>query len=133
VDNKQPTPGEIVILAAGAVMLIASFLEFAGEDSAWGNFWFPIATLIPIYGILMALQVALTKFANVNLPDRVASFTWEQVHLMLGLFALLMSIGWLISGLDDTGIGFWLLLLGSVGLAVGAVMLQRERNTGAFS
>jgi hypothetical protein len=131
VDNKQPTPGEIIILAAGAVMLIASFLDFAGDATSWSSGAFPIVTLIPIYGVVMAAHIALTKFANVQLPDRVGTFTWEQVHLVLGLFAALMALGWLISGIDDTGIGFWLLLLGSIGLVVGAVMLQRERNPGA--
>jgi hypothetical protein len=132
VDNKQPTPGEITIMAAGAVMLIASFFDFASKTSAWGSGAFPIITLIAIYGVLMAAQIALTKYANVNLPDRVAGFTWEQVHLLLAAFALLMSLGWLISGIDDKGIGLWLLLLGSIALVVGAVMLQRERNTGAL-
>jgi hypothetical protein len=132
VDNKQPTPGEITIMVAGAVMLIASFLDFAGSTSSWGSGAFPIITLIVIYGVLMALQIALSKYANVNLPDRVGSFTWEQVHLLLAVFALLMSLGWLISGINDKGIGLWLLLLGSIALVVGAVMLQRERNTGAL-
>jgi hypothetical protein len=135
VDNKQPTPGEITIMVAGAVMLIFSFFDFGrfvSKESAWGSGLFPIATLIPIYGVLMALQIAVTKFGNVNLPDRVAGFTWEQVHLLLGAFALLMSLGWIVSGLDDKGIGLWVLFLGSIGLVVGAVMLQRERNTGAL-
>jgi hypothetical protein len=133
VDNKQPTPGEITIMAGGAVMLIASFLDFAGKTSAWGSGLFPIATLIALYGIVMAAQIALTKFANVSLPDRVAGFTWEQVHLLLAVFALLMSIGWIISGINSKGIGLWLLFLGSIALVAGAVMLQRERNTGALS
>jgi hypothetical protein len=133
VDNKQPTPGEITIMAAGAVMLIASFLDFAGKTSAWGSGLFPVATLIALYGVLMAAQIALTKFANVNLPDRVAGFTWEQVHLVLAAFALLMSIGWIISGINSKGIGLWLLFLASIALVAGAVMLQRERNTGALS
>jgi hypothetical protein len=132
VNDKQPTPGEIAIMVAGAVMLIASFLEFAGDTSSWGSGAFPIATLIPIYGIVMALQVALTKFANVNLPDRVAGFTWEQVHLVLSAFALLMSLGWIVSGIDGKGVGLWLLFVGSIGLVAGAVMLQRERNTCAL-
>jgi hypothetical protein len=132
VDNKQPTPGEIIIMAAGAVMLIFSFFDFAGSTSAWGSGLFPVATLIAIYGIVMAVQVAVTTFAKVDLPDRVAGFTWEQVHLVLGVFALLMALGWLISGVPDKGIGLWFLLLGSIGLVVGAVMLQRERNTGAL-
>lgn len=130
-ENKQPTPGEIVIMVAGAVMLIASFLEFAADTSAWGEGFFPIVTLIPVYGVLMALQVALTKFANVNLPERVGTLTWEQVHLVLGFFAALMALFWIIAG-ENLGIGAWLLLIGAVAAMAGAVMLQRERQTGAI-
>ena len=36
-DRQSPTPGEITIMAAGAVMLIFSFLHFAGDTSAWGK------------------------------------------------------------------------------------------------
>jgi hypothetical protein len=133
VQNQPPTPGEIVIMAAGAVMLIASFLDFSGDTSAWGSGAFPVATLIVIYGIIMATQVALARFANANLSDRVAGFTWEQVHLLLAVFAFLMALGWLISGISDKGVGLWLLFLGSIALVAGAVMLQRERNTGALS
>jgi hypothetical protein len=132
VNDKQATPGEWTIMGAGAVMLIASFLNFASKTSAWGSGLFPIATLIVVYGVLMALQIVLTKFANVQMPDRLAGFTWEQLHLAFGVFALLMSLGWLISGIPSKSIGFWLLLLGSVALVVGALMLQRERNTGAI-
>jgi hypothetical protein len=133
VDNKQPTTGEWVIMGAGAVMLIASFLDFSYKQSAWGSGHFPIVTLIVLYGVIMAAQIALTKFASVQLPDRVADFTWEQLDLALSIFALLMSLGWLVSGISQKGIGLWLILLASIALVVGAVMLQRERNTGALS
>jgi hypothetical protein len=132
VDNKPPTPGEILIMVAGTVTLIASFLDFASKSNSWDSFLFPIATLITVYGVLMAAQIAIAKFANVNMRDRVGSFTWEQVHLLLSVFALLMSIGWIVSGIPQKGVGLWLLLLASIGLVVGAVMLQRERNTGAI-
>ena len=69
-DDKQPTPSELVIMIAGAVMLVASFLDFAGQTSAWGRYLFPIATLLPIYGVIMAAQIALTKFAGVKLPEQ---------------------------------------------------------------
>ncbi|MCU1429379.1 MAG: hypothetical protein JWL83_3379, partial [Actinomycetia bacterium] len=42
-DNKQPTTGEWVIMGAGAVMLIASFLDFAFKRNAWGSGLFPVA------------------------------------------------------------------------------------------
>ena len=75
-DGKaQPTTSEMIIMIAGAVMLVASFFDFARIDvkagSAWGKYLFPIATLLPLYGVVMAAQIALTKFANVKLPDAV--------------------------------------------------------------
>jgi 4-amino-4-deoxy-L-arabinose transferase-like glycosyltransferase len=131
-DRQQPSPGEIVILVAGAVMLVFSFLHFAGDTSAWGKYLFPVATLLPLYGVIMALQIALTRFASVKLPDRVATFTWEQIHLVLGIMAALMAISWLITDTGDKQVGLWFEVLGGIALAVGAVMLQRERHTGAI-
>src|SRR5882672_6915532 len=86
-DRQSPTPAEITIMAAGAVMLIFSFLDFATKTSAWGSHLFPIATLLPLYGLVMAIHIALTKFASVKVPDSVLGFTWEQVHLALGAMA----------------------------------------------
>jgi hypothetical protein len=131
-DRQSPTPGEITIMAAGAVMLIFSFLHFAGGRSAWGSGLFPIATLLPLYGLIMGLEIALTKFASVKLPAKVLGFTWEQIHLALGSMAVLMAIGWLLTDYGDKQIGMWFEILGGIALVVGAVMLQRERNTGAI-
>jgi len=131
VDNKQPTPGEWAIMAGGAVTVVGSFLDFAGDTSAWGKGAFPIVTLIPLYGLVMLLQVALTKFANVRLADRVLGLTWEQVHLVLGIFAALMALFWLIAA-DNSEIGAILLLIGAAAAAVGAFLIQKERATGAI-
>jgi hypothetical protein len=131
-DRQPPTPGEIVIMVAGGLMLVFSFLHFAGNTSAWGTGLFPIATLLPVYGLVMALQIALTKFASVNLPGSVLGFTWEQLLLAVGAMAGLMAIGWLLTDYGNKQIGAWIEILGGIALAVGAVMLQRERNTGAI-
>jgi hypothetical protein len=131
-DRQSPTPGEITIMVAGAVMIIFSFLHFAADRSAWGSHLFPIATLLPLYGLVMALQIALTKFASLHLPATVLGFTWEQVHLALGAMAALMALGWLVTDYGDKQIGMWFEILGGFALVVGAVLLQRERNTGAI-
>jgi hypothetical protein len=119
-------------MVAGALMIVFSFLHFAGNTSAWGTGLFPIATLLPVYGLVMALQIALTKFASVNLPGSVLGFTWEQLLLAVGAMAGLMAIGWLLTDYGNKQIGAWIEILGGIALAVGAVMLQRERNTGAI-
>jgi len=130
--NSAPTTGELTILIAGAVMFVASFLTFAFDQSAWSSFFFPLATLLPLYGVIMAAHIGITKYAGVNLPPRVFGFTWEQIHLVLGLLAGAMAVGWFVTNVGKRGVGMWFEILGGIALAAGAVTLQRERNTGAF-
>ena len=60
--NTTPTPGEITIMAAGAVALVFSFLKFykapvgPGHVSAWGSGLFPVATLMVIFVVIMAVS-----------------------------------------------------------------------------
>ncbi len=140
-DKPKLTPAGIAILAGGAIMLIGSFLPFyefsflgtSRSWSAWSSstnlFLFPLTTLIVVFGVLMALQVALTTFApGTNLPARVLGFTWDQIHLVLGLQAAIMMFAYLIrdKGGLDWGAGFWLMLLAAVALLVGAILRTRE-------
>ncbi|MEJ7844054.1 MAG: hypothetical protein WKF93_00280 [Acidimicrobiales bacterium] len=128
----SPSTPEIVIMAAGGVALLGSFLpfvdvggEFGVTISAWGDGLLPIATYVAIFGVLQALAVALPRFAGMDVPRNVAGFTLLQVHLALGFFSALIMIGYLIVN-DAKGIGFWLMFLAAAGLLAGAVLLQRE-------
>ena len=134
-DKSQPTTAELAILISGAVMLIGSFISFYGSPgtwSAWSSFMFPVATLLPLYGVLMAAQIALTKFANVTLPEHVAGFTWEQIHLVLAFFSALLAICFLVAKNTSLSAGIFIELIAAAGLVYGAVMLQKERHTGAL-
>ena len=139
-DRTKLSPADIVILAAGAVMLIGSFLNFytfAGYSaSAWsganGLGVFGIATVAVLCGVVMAAQVALAAFASsTTLPGRILGFTWDQLHLALGFQAALLMLSFLIRSKSPFtfGIGFWLMLLSAIALLVGAIM----RVTGAGS
>jgi hypothetical protein len=130
--NQSPTPAELTILIAGGVTLVASFLHFEPGTSAWGKYLFPVTALLPIYGVIMAVQIALTSLAKLNLRRRIAGFTWEQIHLVLGLFAGLMALAWLVTDTGKKPIGQWLEIAGGFALAIGALRLQRERHTGAI-
>jgi hypothetical protein len=142
VNNSKLSPPNIVILVAGVVMLVGSFLGFykysvsafgtsASESySGWSSGLFGIVTIIVICGVAMAAQVALAAFApNVSLPDKVLGLSWDQIHLALGFQAAIMMLAFLITsrGSLSLGIGFWLMLLAGIALLVGAVM----RTTGA--
>jgi hypothetical protein len=145
-DKLKSSPANITILAAGSVMLIASFLPFLSVKngysitasavtyhttsySAWSSHLFLIATLPALIGIAMAVVVALVAFAaNVTLPEKIAGFTWDQVHLVLGLQAAIMMLAFLIqdTGGSDKGIGLYLTLLAAIALFVGAILRTRE-------
>ena len=134
--NNKLTPPQLVIVIAGAVALIGSFLNWiefgdAGEN-AWGDGLFPTYTWIAVFGLIMLLAIVLPVFANVTLPRDVLGFTWPQLHLALGFFATLLAVSFLLveTGGYDKAIGYWLSLLAAIGLLVGAVMLQREPATG---
>lgn len=140
-NNLKLSPANLTILIAGVVMLLGSFLDFyefsvfgLGSTgwSAWsGDLPFPV-TIIPVLcGVAMALHVALTAFANTQLPDRILGLGWNQIHVALGFQATIMMIAFLIQdkGGLDIAIGFWLMLLAAIALLVGAVMRDRETAT----
>ena len=43
-----------------------------------------------------------------------------------------MALGFVSTDITNKQIGLWMEVLGGLALAVGAVMLQRERHTGAI-
>jgi hypothetical protein len=145
VADSNPTPGEITIMAGGAVALIFSFFDFYKSDSitigtrsigggsanVWSSGLFPTATLMVIFAAAAAILVAITRFGKVNLPSPPFGFTWEQIYLVLGLVATIYALAYLLvdKGGLDFGIGFWLVLVGCIATLVGAVLLERERST----
>jgi hypothetical protein len=136
VDNKV-TPGEIVVMAAGAVTLIFSFFPFFTFDqfgesddvTAWGDGLFPVATLIVIFAVIAAVLVAITKFANVSFTG-LLGFSLTQLLLVLGFFSAIVALAYLLveKGAYDFGFGYWLVLIGALGSVVGAVLVRNERG-----
>lgn len=133
--DKQVKPSDIVIMASGALAIIFSFFpwytfpEGLGDDvNGWStDLTFPLATYIPLIGLILGGHVALSRFANVSFPERILGFTWNQIHLVLAIFAGLLAVGWLIVDPGpDKGIGLWLSILAAIGLVVGAVLEYLE-------
>jgi hypothetical protein len=141
-DKLKLSTANLVILIAGVVMLIASFLEFnkislgpfSKSWSAWGTGHFLIATIPALLGIVMAAHVAVVGFApQVKLPDNVLGFTWTQIHLVLGFQATVMMLAFLIqdSPFGDKGIGLFLMLIAAIALLVGAFLRMQENSAPA--
>ena len=132
-DANKPTPGEITVMAGGAVALIASFLDFIGANgtgySSWSsNALFPLGWLIALFSVLVAIQVVLARFANLRTEPRFAGLTWLQVDLMFAFFAVVLVIAWLLVDLHgvDRKIGYWGMAIGAIAVFVGTILMVRE-------
>jgi hypothetical protein len=136
-DKLKISAANLLILVAGAVMLIASFLpfyklsfgSFSKSFNAWSHGNFLIATIPALLGVVMALHVALETYApQVSLPDRVLGFTWTQVHLILALQATIMMLAFLVRNVSpfERGIGLFLMLISAIALLVGAGMRMQQ-------
>ncbi|MGQ0616796.1 MAG: hypothetical protein ACT4PW_07365 [Acidimicrobiia bacterium] len=128
--TTTPSTPKILLMAGGAVLLLGSFLDFAGETSAWGEGAFPIATLPALLGAAIAVVVALATFANATLSERPMGFTWSQVYVVVGSFVALQMVGWLITE-GDKEAGFFLMFVGAGVLFAGALMHFRESPAAA--
>jgi hypothetical protein len=127
--NQKLTTAEITIVVSGAVTLVFSFVKWFGVSPFTVNGWdnFPLFAYAAICGLVMAAQVLATRLGNLQLPNQVLGFTWPQIHLVLGLVAVLDTLG-VFLGFDHAKIGLVFSLIGSIGLLAGAVMLNRERS-----
>jgi len=148
-DKLKLSTANLVILVAGVVMLIASFLAFVKYSgvtignvhlrgsisySAWSSHLFLIATIPALIGIVMGAQVALAAFApQVKLPDQVLGLTWTQIHLVLGFQATIMMLAFLIQDnpFGDKGVGLFIMLIAAIALLVGAVLRMQETPSGS--
>ena len=146
--SKKFTASDIVILASAVVLLVASFLTWIdfgsprfpisqqalqqlgvdiprGTENAWDHF--PGFVYPLIAGVIAGVQVVMEK-VRPQMPGHVAGFSWTQIDLLLGIWALLsvIAVAFEDFGYGDKGIGLWLTLIAAAGLLVGAILRLRE-------
>ena len=124
--KRQPTVVEIVMFAGGVVTFIFSFLHFVDDVNAWSSDafgLFPITALIALVGLAMAVFVALELFAGFHLGTFL-TFNQKQIYVTWGIFCGGLMLCYLIMDKHgvDTGVGLWLMLIGSLAMAVGSIL-----------
>lgn len=141
-DLNKLTQSEKIIAGSGIGLLIFSFFPWfglaGGSNSGWDYFlWGVIPTLL---GLAIVAQIALTKFTETKLPEKLGNFTWAQVHLIAGCVAAALIIVKLAMG-DSVGafgvdidldrkFGIFLSAIAAIGLAAGSFMEMKEGQSG---
>ncbi|MGQ0826117.1 MAG: hypothetical protein ACT4OX_13990 [Actinomycetota bacterium] len=132
---KELTTAEKVIVAAAAVLLIDSFLPWYDVDlgpfgSVTRNGWESpgglFSILAVLIGLAMAAQILVTRLGAAQLPDKVGSLSWPQVHLILGIATFVFVLIKFLNENSHTGFGFYVGFICTIGLAVGGFLKTKE-------
>lgn len=123
--KRQITVANLIMGIGGIITFLFSFFNFFSdggfEFNAWDTDAFAFATTVPaILGLAMVVWVVL-ELAGVGLPQQVLTYTAPQMKGTWGIGAAGIMLSW-ISTDAEKGIGFWFMFLGSLAMAVGAVM-----------
>jgi hypothetical protein len=128
VQNKISI-ANIVMLAGAVVTFIFSFMDFFDRGgNAWDTDFLAFATTVPaILAIVMGVWIAL-ELAGVSLPSDVLTFNAAQLKATWGIAAAGIMLSWITTDADK-GAGYWLMFVGSLAMAVGAVMALLGKGT----
>jgi hypothetical protein len=133
---RKPTLGQAIVMAAGVLLFIWGFLPWysdaGGSANAWSQETIPglllTATWVPLLSLAIAIFVAIKVFFD-GFPDRIFGFTWAQLSMVVGVFGVLISLGFLVAnrslgnlGSLSLGPGLILSLITSLVLLGGAVL-----------
>jgi hypothetical protein len=139
--ESKVTPGEIAVIAGGAVCLVFSFLPFYSGNlglsnrNVWSAGLFPVATLIVVFAVAAAVLVLLVRFANVDYPAAgFLGFSLNALLVALTFFAAILAIAFLVVDRGvayDLGIGYWFVLIGAAASLVGAIIMMNEARAKA--
>jgi hypothetical protein len=132
-DSNDIKPSTLMLIGGGVVLLLGTFLDWVSVDSGFGDFganawdtdFFGLLGIVAaLIGLVIGGSVAARQFGNMTMPGLPFGFTHAQLHIVLSLFAVIITIGFVIRG--DVGIGLWLSTLASIVMIVGAVMEANE-------
>lgn len=144
---RKLTLGQAIVLVTGVLLFVWGFLPWysdaGGSANAWSTETIPglllTATWVPLLSLAIVVFIAIKVFGN-GFPDKILGFTWTQLSMVVGLFDVLITLGFLVAnrslgslGSLDLGAGLILSFITSLILLGGAVMDYLEKGTDYFS
>lgn len=144
---RRPTFGRATVMTTGVLLFIWGFLPWysdaGGSANAWSTETIPglllTATWVPLLSLAIAVFTAIKVFAD-GFPDKILGFTWPQLSMVVGLFDVLISLGFLVAnrrlgnlGSLDIGVGLILSFITSLVLLAAAILDHLEMGAEIFN
>ena len=142
--RRKLTPGQMLVMAAGVLMFIWGFLDWYSSPGQGFNAWSAntipglvlTATWVPLLSLAIAVLVGIRSFGS-GLPDRVWGFSWAQLSVVVGLFDVLITFGFLVAnrsvggfGSLNLGVGLILSFITALVMLAGAILDQAGVGAG---
>ena len=119
-------PGPLLMMGGGALMVIASFLDWRLGNSGLSTDSFGLLGIFTLlFGIAIVGVAATRTFApGVNLPSHILGFSLDKLCVMLAFTVFLWTFGVISGEVIDAGIH--LTWIGAAVATVGGILSMRS-------
>jgi hypothetical protein len=133
---RKPAVGQAIVMVTGVLLFIWGFLPWysdaGGSANAWSTATIPglllTATWVPLLSLALVVFVAIKVFVD-GFPDKLLGFSWPQLSMVVGVFDVLITLGYLVAnrrlgnlGSLNLGIGLILSFITALVLLGGAIL-----------
>lgn len=127
-------PSAIMLIGGGALLFVSTLLDWFSSGPFGYNGWETRGhglqgIFVAAIGVVVALGAALTTFGNASLPDKILTFTRNQVYLILSFSAFLIMFG--LQFASHSAIGVILGWIAAAVMTAGAFMDEQSPGGGA--
>lgn len=134
--NTKISVADLVMGIGAVVTLLFSFFGFYtfGDDaiSAWDTDALAFVSTIPALLALITIVWIVCEILGVGLPRDLLTFNPQQIKATWGIAAAGIMFAFVTTSGDKSAF-FWLQLIGSIAMAVGAVMALLGKGTETVS
>lgn len=130
--KKTVSLANLVALGGAAITLLFSLFRFGGAGqfkySAWSTDGLAFLSTIPAILAIVTIVWTVLELTGMKLPAQVLTFTGTQLKATWAISSLGVMVGFLTTNLDKR-FGFWMMLLGTIAMTVGAVLNLLGKGT----
>ncbi len=130
--KKTISLANLIMVVGAVITLLFSLFRFGGAGqfkySAWSTDGLAFLSTIPAILAIATIVWTVLEHTGMKLPAQVLTFTGTQLKATWAISSLGVMVGFLTTDLEKR-FGFWMMLLGTIAMTVGAVLNLLGKGT----